>query len=96
MPHISGLFYRLTLWWEIHIATSGCILSKAMKKQQQLIHISQSYGSQNNHNVPTEVTAVSLSSTEKEIYSGTNRGIINVWDMETAKCKVQMIQLLYL
>jgi hypothetical protein len=28
---------------------------------------------------------------EKEIYSGTNRGIINVWDMESGKCNNEII-----
>jgi WD40 repeat protein len=45
----------------------------------------QVYSSSSNNSVPTEVTAVALSCNEKEIYSGSNRGIINLWDMETAK-----------
>lgn len=45
----------------------------------------QVYSGNSNNNVQTEVTAVALSCTEKEIFSGSNRGIINVWDMETAK-----------
>lgn len=45
----------------------------------------QIYSSNSNNSVQTEVTAVALSCTEKEIFSGSNRGIINVWDMETAK-----------
>lgn len=35
-----------------------------------------------------------MSCIEKEIFSGTNRGIINIWDMETAKGNSEATQLI--
>lgn len=38
--------------------------------------------SPNSNNIQAEISGVALSINEKEIFSGSNRGIIHVWNME--------------
>ncbi len=84
IQHVLVTLYHHTSYSEIVIIIFASIL---------LIHRKKSpYFTSSGNNIQTEVT-VALSCTEKEIFSGTNRDITNIWDMESAKGIIKSMQL---